>query len=203
MLVFWNNYSISCARNPACNRTNSERAKAKGVVKIKRRHEWTWSYCSTLPVPSTPIVRSIDKALATSCQWTTRSMTSSSKQILGQKRFFSFTNSLGLYQHPTELEDIDKIMGSWNPVCLKTWIFISFFIKCKPSLLHLPSRPTLLYLFMSLLSLGFCRTQTTLESHSQSGLYPSHLSLGPTATPNSLGFILCFQEAITIHNFSP
>ena len=39
MLVFWNNYSISCARNPACNRTNSERAKAKGVVKIKRRHE--------------------------------------------------------------------------------------------------------------------------------------------------------------------
>lgn len=194
MLVLWNNYSISCARNPARNRTNYESAKGKGIVKIKRRCEGTWSHCSTLLVPSTPIVRSIDKALTASCQWTMHSMTSSSNQILGQKIFFSFTNSLGLYQHPIKLEDIDKIMGSWSPVCLKTWIFISFFIKCKPSLLHLPSKPTLLYLFMSLLPLGFCRTQPTLESHSQSGLYPSHSSLGPTPTPNSLGFILCFSK---------
>lgn len=41
MLVLWNNYSISCARNPARNRTNYESAKGKGIVKIKRRHEQT------------------------------------------------------------------------------------------------------------------------------------------------------------------
>lgn len=160
MLVFWNTTPFPVPETLHVTGQTTKEPRWRASL-VKRRHEQTWSHGRTwgctLPVPSATRVRSIDKALTTSCQWTMHSVTSSSNQLLGQKRFFSFTNSLGLYQHPIELEDIDKIIDSWSPVCFKTWIFISFFIKCKLSLLHLPSKPTL-YLFMSLLPLGFCIT---------------------------------------------
>lgn len=187
MLVFWNKYSISCARKPAHNRTNYERAKVKVVVKIKRRREQTRRHNPALP--SAPAVRSTDETLTIStCEAHIQRTTHLLRQTstFRSKGIFSSTSSFRPLSAYHWTGDTDKMMGSHGALCLKTWIFISFFHSAPQASFSTPSKQICSsdYLLMSLLPLGFSKAQLTPQLHSQFGPNSSHPSLGATPPPN-------------------
>lgn len=197
MLVFWNNYSISCARNPARNGTNYERAKVKGIVGQKE----TW----------TNLKPWMNLKLYTSCPFCSQSEIhrQSLDHLLPVNHAFSDLFFKPTFR-PKEIFFLHQLLG---PLSASHWIggyrqdnrFLKpcmlqdeslFLFSLSASRLSYTFQVNLLFFTCSCHScLWDSASQPTLESYSQSGLYPSHSSLGPTPTPNSLGFILCFSKS--------